>query len=239
MRNTTRKKRTPVKVFSSPAVKKALDEVIDVFHQETGVGVQAVFEPTSQLLRRIEAGESFDVMVAVSSSFTSLGPLVDGSTLTPVARAGIGVAVNHNAPSPDISTAESFIRTIRSAKSVAYSGTGASGAYFVALMEKLGISEEVGSHATVVHKGYVAEAVVDGSADIAIQQLSELLFVPQAHIVGPLPAELQHYTEFSAAVGAKTPTPAEAESFVSFLASPAAQAKYLETMLELPTAPAT
>jgi molybdate transport system substrate-binding protein len=106
-------------------------------------------------------------------------------------------------------------------------------------MEKLGIIEEVGSHATVVHKGYVAEAVVDGSADIAIQQLSELLFVPRAHIVGPLPAELQHYTEFSAAVGAKTPTPAEAESFVSFLASPAAQAKYLETMLELPTAPAT
>ncbi|WP_210411239.1 substrate-binding domain-containing protein [Pseudarthrobacter sp. NIBRBAC000502771] len=227
-----------MKVFSSPAVKKALDEVIDLFQQETAVEVRAVFEPTSQLLGRIEAREPFDVMIAVSGSFASLGPIIDGSTLTSVARAGIGVAVKDDAPAPDISTAESFIKTIRGAKSVAYSGTGASGAYFETLLEDLGLNEEVGSRATVVKKGYVAEAVVDGTADIAIQQLSELLFVPQAHIVGPLPSELQHYTEFSAAVSASSTRPAEAESFVSFLSSHAAQAKYLQTMLELPTVPA-
>lgn len=226
-----------MKVFSSPAVKKALDEVIDLFQQATSVDVKAVFEPTGQLLGRIEAREPFDAMIAVSGSFASLGPVVDASTLTPVARAGIGVAVNGGTSAPDISTAESFIKTIRGARSVAYSGIGASGAYFATLLEDLGLSEEVGSHATIVKKGYVAEAVVDGTADIAIQQLSELLFVPQAHIVGPLPPEFQHYTEFSAAVSADSTTPVEAQSFVSFLASPAAQAKYLQTMLELPTAP--
>lgn len=227
-----------MKVFSSPAVKKALDEVIDLFQQETAVEVTAVFEPTSQLVGRIEGREPFDVMIAVTGSFASLGPIIDASTLTPVARAGIGVAVNEDAPAPDISTAESFVKTLRDAKSVAYSATGASGAYFATLLENLGLSEEVGSHATVVKKGYVAEAVVDGTADIAIQQLSELLFVPQAHVVGPLPSDLQHYTEFSAAVSANSTAPVDAESFVSFLASPAAQAKYLQTMLELPTATA-
>jgi molybdate transport system substrate-binding protein len=227
-----------VKVFSSPAVKKALDEVINLFRQETGITVDAVFQPTSQLLQRIEAGESFDVMIAVTGSFASLGPIVDHHTLTPVARAGIGVAVSRGTPAPDISSAESFVKTIRTARSVAYSGTGASGAYFATLLDKLGLAEEVGAHATIVKKGYVAEAVVNGSADVAIQQLSELLFVPQAHIVGPFPAELQHYTEFSAAVSTQSSTPADAKSFVAFLTSAAARTAYVQTMLELPTAPA-
>jgi molybdate transport system substrate-binding protein len=227
-----------VKVFSSPAVKKALDEVIIMFRQETGVSIDVVFEPTGQLLRRIDAGESFDVMIAVTESFGSLTPVVDPHTLTSVARAGIGVAVKRGTPEPDISTAEAFVQTLRAARSVAYSGVGASGAYFTALLDKLGLSEDVGGRATVVEKGYVAQAVVTGNADVAIQQLSELLFVPQAQIVGPFPPELQHYTEFSAAASAQSSEQAQAQAFVNFLTSAPAQTAYVQTRLELPTAPA-
>ncbi|MFE4835252.1 extracellular solute-binding protein [Arthrobacter sp. NPDC056691] len=227
-----------MKVFSSPAIKKALDEVITTFRQETGASIDAVFEPTVQLLRRIDAGESFDVMIAVTESFGSLTTVVDPHTVVSVARAGIGVAVKRGTPEPDISTADSFVQTLRAANSVAYSGVGASGAYFAALLDKLGLRADVGARATVVKQGYVAQAVVTGNADIAIQQLSELLFVPQAHIVGPLPAELQHYTEFSAAVSAQSSDPARAQAFVNFLTSPPAQTAYVQTRLELPTAPA-
>ncbi|MFF2318322.1 molybdate ABC transporter substrate-binding protein [Arthrobacter sp. NPDC058097] len=227
-----------MKVFSSPAVKKALDEVIIMFRQETGVSIDAVFEPTGQLLRRINAGESFDVMIAVTESFGPLTTVVAPQTLTAVARAGIGVAVKRGTPEPDISTAESFVQTLRAARSVAYSGVGASGAYFTTLLDKLGLSEDVGARATVVDKGYVAQAVVTGDADVAIQQLSELLFVPQAQIVGPFPAELQHYTEFSAAVSAHSSDPAQAQAFVNFLTSAPARTAYVQTRLELPTAPA-
>jgi molybdate transport system substrate-binding protein len=227
-----------VKVFSSPALKKALEEVITIFGQETGVDVDADFEPTGQLLRRIDAGESFDVMIAVADSFDALTTVVDPHTLTSVARAGIGVAVKRGAPEPDISTAESFILTLRAARSVAYSGVGVSGAYFASLLDKLGLAQDVGAKATVVDTGYVAQAVVTGHADIAVQQLSELLFVPEARIVGPFPAELQHYTEFSAAVSAQASDPAQALAFVNFLTSLPAQAAYVQTKLELPTAPA-
>lgn len=209
-----------------------------MFGQETGVSIEAVFEPTGQLLRRIDAGESFDVMIAVTESFGPLTTVVDPHTLTSVARSGIGVAVKHGAPEPDISTAESFVQTLRAARSVAYSGVGASGAYFTALLGKLGLSEEVGARATVVDKGYVAQAVVTGNADVAIQQLSELLFVPEAQIVGPFPAELQHYTEFSAAVSAQASDPDQAQAFVNFLTSAPAQTAYTQSSLELPTAPA-
>lgn len=89
-----------MKVFSSPAVKKALDEVIIMFRQETGVSIDAVFEPTGQLLRRIDAGESFDVMIAVTESFGPLTTVIEPHTLTSVARAGIGVAVKRGTPNP-------------------------------------------------------------------------------------------------------------------------------------------
>nr|WP_172652691.1 hypothetical protein [Rhodococcus opacus] len=42
---------------------------------------------------------------------------------------------------------------------------------------------------------------------MAIQQLSELRFIPKVQIVGPLPESVQHYTEFAAALGT-TPSPA-------------------------------
>jgi len=225
-----------MKLFSTLAVKKALEDVVlQAFRQETGIEVQTVFDPTNQLLRRIQDGETFDVMIGVTDSFTTLDDIIDSPTLTAVARTGIGVAVPRGAPIPDISSTESFVQTLLQARSVAYSLTGASGIYFAGLLNKLGIAEQIGSRATVLEKGFVAEAVVVGRADLAVQQLSELLFVPQAQIVGPFPAELQHYTEFSAAVSAQPRNRPQAEALVSFLTSPKATTAYTQTMLE-PTA---
>ncbi|TLM80901.1 extracellular solute-binding protein [Pseudarthrobacter sp. NamE5] len=224
-----------MKLFSTLAVKKALEDVIlEAFEQETGIEVQTVFDPTNQLLRRIQDGEKFDVMIGVTDSFAALDDIIDARTLTAVARTGVGVAVPPGTPTPDISSPESFVQTLLQARSVAYSRTGASGIYFTALLNKLGIAEKIGPRATVLEKGFVAEAIVDGRADLAVQQLSELLFVPQAHIAGPFPPELQHYTEFSAAVSAEPGERSEAETFVRFLTSPQATAAYIQTMLELP-----
>jgi molybdate transport system substrate-binding protein len=227
-----------VKVFSTLAVKKALNDVIvDAFQRESGIQVEIVFDPTTRLLGRVNAGERFDVLIGVTQSFEALGTRVDATTVKPLARTGIGVAVNPGTPSPDISTTESFLKTILEARSVAYSRTGASGIYFAALLRTLGVAEDVGSRATILEKGFVAETVVDGRAEIAIQQLSELLFVPEARIVGPFPAELQHYTEFSAAVSAEPRELSEAQAFISFLVSPLARAAYAHTLLELPAVP--
>jgi molybdate transport system substrate-binding protein len=57
-------------------------------------------------------------------------------------RTAIGVGVRKGAPRPDISTPEAFKRTLLSAKSVAYSGDGSSGRYFLDLLERLGIAAE-------------------------------------------------------------------------------------------------
>lgn len=224
-----------MKIFSTLAVKKALDDVIiDAFKQETGGTVEPVFDPTNQLLRRIHAGEPFDVLIGVSDSFRALSRIINARTLTTVARTGVGVAVAPGRPKPDISTTKGFIETVLGARSVAYSRTGASGIYFAALLAKLGIADEVNPRATILEKGFVAETLIDGRADLAVQQLSELLFVPNVEVVGPLPTDLQHYTDFSAAIHARAEAHSEAEAFVAFLTSPVAKRAYLQTLLELP-----
>ena len=54
----------------------------------------------------------------------------------------------------------------------------------------------------LVPGGLVAACVVDGQADVAIHQISEILAVPDAVLVGPLPAEIQNYTVYAGAVSA-------------------------------------
>ncbi|MEV4899351.1 substrate-binding domain-containing protein [Nonomuraea sp. NPDC055795] len=222
-----------MKLFSTLAVKKAFDDVLLAeFTGRTGIAVDGVYDPTTQLMARIRAGERPDVMIAVTSSFDELNgaAVLDLSTKTAIAKTGVGLAVPPGARLPDVTTLDAFKRALLDARSVAYSRTGASGIYFARLIEELGIAEEVNARATVIDKGFIAHAVVDGRADVAIQQLSELRFVPDARIAGPLPAEVQHYSEFSAV--AATAADGEAAAFLAFLTSDEARRAYERTGLE-------
>ena len=53
----------------------------------------------------------------------------------------------------------------------------------------------------MIHGGEVADHVADGEAEIGIHQISEILAVKGAVLVGPLPAEIQNFTVYSAGVG--------------------------------------
>jgi molybdate transport system substrate-binding protein len=78
---------------------------------------------------------------------------------------------------------------------VAYSPGGLSGTIFEAALDRLGIAQEVKAKAKL---GAPAAAfVARGEADIAAQQISELIAVQGVELVGPLPAELGGTTQFS------------------------------------------
>ena len=129
------------------------------------------------------------------------------------------------APKPDISSPETFKRTLLAAKSIAYSSQGASGIYFVTLIERLGIAAEVKAK----HKdtaGAVGELLTTGEAEIGIQQIPELAAVPGVEVVGPFPGELQVITVFSAALDTKAKDNEAAKAFVKFISAPAAAAAY-------------
>jgi molybdate transport system substrate-binding protein len=175
------------------------------------------------MTNRLKGGETVDVVILSASSLDELiqaGRVVPGSRVD-LARSGIGVAVRSGAPKPDISSGETVKRALLNAKAIAYS-TGPSGIYLASLFERMGIADQLKPKLRRVQGEPAGGVVARGEADLAFQQVSELLPVAGIDLVGPLPPDIQKITTFSAGicVGAKEPDAAKA--LIHFLTAPAA-----------------
>jgi molybdate transport system substrate-binding protein len=216
-----------LKILSAGAFKPVLVALQPQFERETGHRLVIDNDTAGALQRRIAAGEAFDV---VFSSPASLQPLAQAGRLAgepplPLARVAIGVAVRKGAPLPDISSVAAFRALLLDARSVAYidpAAGGSSGIYLDRLFEQWGIAPQVRAKAVLVPGGLVATRVVDGQADVAIHQISEILAVPDAVLVGPLPAEIQNYTVYAGALSAQTTKAAAARELLAALRGPRA-----------------
>jgi molybdate transport system substrate-binding protein len=219
-----------VTVASGGAFKSVLTALVAEFTKETGNTVRPEFQTVGQHLTLIRKGEeSFDVAILTPDAIDGLakdGKVVAGSR-TNLARTGVGVVVKAGAPLPNIATVEAFKQTLLAAKSVAYidpAAGGSSGIYVAKLLEKLGIAAQVNAKAKLVHGGAVADHIADGEAEIGIHQISEILLVNGAVLVGPLPAEIQNYTVYAAGLAMAAKDKAAAQGLLKFLSGPNAAA---------------
>jgi len=215
-----------INAISGGAFKQVLTALLAQYEMESGNKVNVTYQTVGQHLKLIAAGqETFDVAVLTPEAIDSLakeGKVVAGSRAD-LAKTGIGVVVKAGAPLPDISTVDAFRHALLAAKSVAYidpAAGGSSGIYLGKLLERLGIAKEVNAKAVLVQGGEVATHIADGEAEIGIHQISEILPVKGVTLVGPLPAEIQNYTVYSAGIGAAAKDPAAASGLVKFLLGP-------------------
>lgn len=220
-----------IKVLSAGAMKAMVSELGAEFTRETGHTLSLTTGTVGQLRDKLLAGETADVVVISDTAIDQLigqGHLVAGSRVD-IARTGMGVAVREGAPKPDITTPEAFKQALLSAKSITYvdpASGGTSGIYFASLLQRLGIADAVKSK-TVLRQGggYVAELVARGEAELAVHQISEIVPVKGATLVGPLPRELQKVTVYSAALPTRAAATEPAKAFVEFMARPAFKAR--------------
>lgn len=219
---------TSIKVISGGAFKQVLNALAEQYEKESGNKLDLTYRTVGQHLKLIQSGEeTFDVAVLTPEAIEGLikdGKVIAGSRAD-LAKTGVGVVVKAGAALPDIGSVEAFKRTLLAAKSVAYidpAAGGSSGIYVGKLLERLGIAKEVNAKAKLIQGGEVASHVVDGEAEIGIHQISEILAVKGAVLVGPLPAEIQNFTVYSAGVGATAKDAAKdaASALVKFLAGP-------------------
>jgi molybdate transport system substrate-binding protein len=213
---------TEIKVLSTHAVIEVLAEFAPAFEKETGHTFTCAYNPTAVIKREIEAGTAFDVAIITKAAIAELakqGKILGGGCKG-IACCGLGISVRADAPKPDISTVDMFKRTLFSAKSIVHSRDGVSGQYFETLIERLGIADTLRSKIVVGPGGRVGELIVRGDAEIAVQQIPELMSVVGAGFVGPLPQELQLYTYFTAGVAAASNVRNAAQAFVDMLAAP-------------------
>jgi molybdate transport system substrate-binding protein len=132
----------------------------------------------------------------------------------------MGIAVRAGAPKPDISSSDAVKRVLLAAKSIGYSG-GTSGAYMTELFQRMGIADELKPKLRQAPPGVpVGELITRGEVAIGFHQMSELLPVAGIDILGPLPADIQQFTVFSAGMSNGAKTPDAAKELVKFLSAP-------------------
>ncbi|HVF28544.1 MAG TPA: molybdate ABC transporter substrate-binding protein [Pyrinomonadaceae bacterium] len=215
---------TPIKVLTTRAIATVLDETGADFEQTTGYKLNVTTDIAIRMVRRIRAGESFDVLVASPEQIGALikeGKII-AETRTNIARSGIGVEVRAGSPKPDISSVEAFKRALLNAKSIAYLKEGQSGIYLAAIIERLGLTEALKSKIVRPDTDSVSELVAKGEVELGLVVITQILTTRGVELVGPLPPELQSHIVFAAGVSTDSRAPAAAKELIKFLTGPRA-----------------
>ncbi len=225
-----------ITMMSGLALRGALENVVlPAFEKETGLKVEVRWDPTTVIMQELAKGAKPDIVIVTDKATDELkqkGAIVPDSP-TPLAQAVLGLAVRRGDPKPDVSTTDAFSKALVNARSVAYSRAGASGIYLEKLIDRFGVGEQVRAKATVIPAGFTAEQLVNGKADLAVQQISELVVVDGIEVVGPFPPEVQSATPFIAAIIKDSPQAEASARLIKAMATPAAQKAYEESGLVL------
>ena len=213
-----------VKVMAANAVKESFLELVSAFEKSSGHRVTTIWGGTEGVAKRVSGGEVVDIVIIAAPNIDKLileGKLAKGSRAD-FAKSGVGIAVRTGLPRPDISSSEAVKRAVLAAKSVAYS-SGPSGFYIAQLFKKMGIADQIKDKTRQPTSGVqVGELVARGEADLGFQQVSEFLHVKGIDYLGPLPADIQNITVYSAGTHTAAPAPDAAKALVRFLTAPEA-----------------
>jgi molybdate transport system substrate-binding protein len=226
--------RAEVRVLSAVGMRQVILDIEPKFERATGYRLKVSFDSGAVILKRLEGGETADVVMIPSSGIDRLageGKLVADSA-TDLAVSRVGVAVRKGSAKPDISSPEAFKRAMLGAKTIACPDPalgGSSGVHIAKVFERLGIADALKPKMLFVSTPDQATTMpghlaATGKAEIALHQIQELMAVPGIEVVGPLPGDLQGTFLFSAAVMVGARDMKAAKALVEFLRTPEAKA---------------
>jgi molybdate transport system substrate-binding protein len=213
-----------ITVLSAGAVQPGLVKVIDAFRRETGDEVKVTFATAPTIGKRLSSGEIADVLIAPPELLDELEKTASSKTAdrSVVGRIGVGVAVRDRAPMPKVATVDEFKQSLLSAESIVYN-QASTGIYLESLFERLGVSAQLKAKTTryadfAAVRDHVAKGTVNeiglGATTVIIESASKGL-----KFAGPLPAEIQNYTTYAAAITGDSPARGAAVALLQYLSS--------------------
>lgn len=229
-----RAQEAPLRILSAGAVEPGLRRALDAFRAETRATVEIAFATAPELRRRIQGGETPDVLVAPPALIANLAPRL-GEARVRLGQVGVGIAVRRDAPDPGIRDAATLRRVLLAADSVVYN-RASTGLYMDALFPRLGLAEQLAPRITRHDDGaavmrHIAQGRGDG--EIGFAPLTEIILAARdlpVRLVGPLPGEVQSHTLYIAAP--LRASAARARPLLAWLADGRARAIFLAAGIE-------
>lgn len=108
-------------VISSIAVKGAYLDLVPLFEKRSGHQVATQWVGMTDIRKRMEAGETADVVIGSAALVEELARSGRVDTKIDLAKSGVGAAVRAGAPKPEIGSVEALKGALRAAKSIVYS----------------------------------------------------------------------------------------------------------------------
>lgn len=224
-----------IRIVNANALTIAMREIAANFTKETGHQVTFTGVSPGLVDQRIKAGEVYDIVINAAASMEAYekeGRLRAGSR-RPFARVGIGLAVREGTQL-DLSTVESTRKVLLEAKAITYSETrtgGLSGINAAKVIANLGLTEALKDRTKIDANG--RELIAKGEVDIGLYNLSEIARFPGVVSAGPVPAAVQVYINYDAAVPASNAAPEPALALLKYLTNAATRPIWTKAGLEV------
>ncbi len=209
-----------LRVLSAGAAKAVITAVAD----EAGLSLGAAFGAVGAMKDKLMAGEPCDVIVLTRAMLDDLAASkgIEEDSLADLGRVHTGVAVKRGSPLPKVLRATGLGSALLGADAIYVPDLTKStaGKHIAGVLESLGIAAEVSARVKEFPNGAAAmKAMADAPGIYALgcTQISEILYTPGVTLVGPLPAEFELATVYSAAVCVGAADPVDARRFVALL----------------------
>ncbi len=226
-----------LRVLSAGAVEPGVEAFAHQVRHELGHALQVQFNTAPQIAKRLGDGEAYDILIsppAVVAQAIRDGKAVADSRVA-LGKVGAGMHVRADVAMPKIATVEDLKQALLGADSVVYN-TASTGIYLDGLFQKMGILEALRVKTTRYASGAaVMEHVLKGRGnEIGFGAITEIRLYESRGLqyLGPLPAEVQNYTNYEAVLMNTAANNDAAKAVLKLLAMPTTKALFAAKGIE-------
>ena len=220
-----------LRLLSGGAAHGVVDALAPQFGVETGAEIVGTFGPVGAMKDRLLAGEPAELVILTKALIAELAALghVLSDSCADLGRVRTGVAVKQGDPIPDVSSTPALRAALLAAKEIYFPDPvrATAGIHFAKVLDSLGLREALASRLRSHPSGAAAMRAMSratASHLLGCTQITEIMVTPGVSLVGPLPAEFELATVYSAAVCTKAASAQLARRLVILLTSEATRA---------------
>ena len=226
-------------VVSVGPVKAALSDALAKYRAETGEAIVVVNAGRSQLKAKVHGADHPDLVIASQEEMDTLekGGQTQTATRATLGRSGLAVAMRKGVKVPDLSSAAAVKQALTNAKSLSYADPqeNPAGLQAGAVVERLGLTDALKAKLQFGSGNNPVAPVGFGDIEIGMYPTPLILLAKDVQVAALLPAELQQWTRYDAALISGAPNENEAKRLLVFLRGTAARASFSASGFE--TAP--